>query len=356
MEYLVILAFLVVVSLLMSRARKANKKYIAMIVCIAMICIAGLRRGYIDTRAYRRSFEALSVSQVLNWDFIRSQSNGWGFAVVSAVIKLFVKDSQVFLFTMSLVTVGLLFWGIVRSVPNYDVGIFLLITTGCFLDTMNGVRQYLVSAVLFYFLPQFLQKRKFLSYTLLVLVMSSIHSSAILFIPLYFLANRKPWSGYTALLVAVGVIAYVFFNSGIGHTIAELLDGTIYGSAYGNQLEEGNTSTNVFRVIVAAVPVVMAFVSHGGKWAGNPMYNIAFNLSVINILTWLFSTKVLYFYRLAMYFSPYMILLLCFELDAIRSFKNKRTLTVVAIICYLIFHMYSIYTMGDILFVGYLKY
>lgn len=352
-----VIVFLTVVILSMWIARRANSRRMTAFVCVIMICVSGLRHGYVDTRAYRTGFEYLNVDKVLNWDFLmNSESKDKGFSVLSAIIKIFTENSQMFLFILAILTVGCLFWGIVNRVHQIDLGIFLFITTGCFLDTMNGARQALVGAILFWLLPRFIEEKKFFKYIVLVLLLSTIHSSALLFIPLYFIASQKAWSGYTYGLIVVCLGFYVLYNSGVGAFLVDVLEGTSYGDDYGEMLLMGNTSVNIVRIFVAAVPVVMAFVTRGYKEKHNVSYNIAFNMSVINLMVWIFASKVLYFYRLAAYFAPYMILLLCYEIDFIHNKRNKQLITYAALMCYLIYHIYSLHVMGDTFFVGYMKY
>ena len=337
-------------------AKKINSKLLLWLACAGMICIAGLRRGYIDTRAYRQGFIKLDVSEILSWDFLKGEGRDKGFSIFGALIKLFTEDSQIYLFILSLITVGCLFWGIAKRVPNVELGIFLLITTGCFLDTMNGVRQFLVSAILFVFLPKFIQEKKPIKYILVVLLMSTLHGTALLFIPLYFIARVKVWSRGTWGILVIGGLACLFFNSGIGQGLAEILEGTEYGEDYGKMLIEGNTSVNVLRIFVALAPLVLSFLMKEKTEKHTPIYTIAFNMSLINFLVWIFATRALYFYRLAMYFTPYMILLLCYEIHELTKETDRVLVYSAALILFFVFHLYSVYVMGDLLFVGYWKY
>ena len=292
-----VIIFLIAIVIGMRFAKKTHSKVVASFVCLILICVSGLRHGYIDTRAYRNGFIGLNTSEVLNLNYLlNGDGKDRGFAFLLGVIKLFTDDSQVCLFVLAFITVGFLFWGIVKHVPHADLGVFLFIATGCYLDTMNGVRQALVVAVLFYYLPKFLEENKIMKYVMLVLLMSTIHGSAILFIPLYFVVTKKAWSNYTWGIICGSLIFYVFYNTGVGAGLVAILEGTSYGNDYGQMLLTGNTSVNVIRIMVAAVPVVMSYFTKRYKEKKSRFYNIAFNMSLINLMTWIFATKVLYFY------------------------------------------------------------
>lgn len=357
LTWLHVFAFCAIVFSGMWIYKRTHSKVSLAIVSIIMICVAGLRYGYIDTRAYRHSFLLHNRDIIFDVDFwLNDEIKDKGFAVVQSIIKFFTDDGQVFLFILSLITVGLLFYGIVKRVAQADLGIFLFITTGCYLDTMNGVRQYLVSAILFFFLPKLIEEKKFVKYLLLVLIMSTIHGSALLFIPIYFIAHKRAWSNSTLLLAIVGGFFYLFFNTGVGAALAEILEGTSYGDDYADMLLEGNASVNIIRVFVAAIPILLSLLNRDAEIKKTPLYTTAFNMSFINLMCWLFATRALYFYRLCMYFTPYMIVHLCLEIYAIKNKREKQIMTVLMIILYFAWFVYSLYISGDSFFVGYLKY
>lgn len=352
-----VIFFLIVIALVIYLAKRAHSKVVSSFVCLILICVSGLRHGYIDTRAYRNWFTSLNRAEVLRIEYLFDGSEkDRGFSFLLGIIKLFTDNAQVCLFVLAFITVGFLFWGIVNHVPQIDLGVFLFIATGCYLDTMNGVRQALVAAVLFYYLPKFLEENKIAKYMVLVLLMSSIHGSAMLFIPLWFLVTKKAWSNYTWGIICGSLIFYVFYNTGIGTSLVEILEGTSYGDDYGKMLLNGSTSVNVVRVMIAAVPIVMSYFTRKYKEKEFPFYNIVFNMSLINLMTWIFATKVLYFYRLGMYFIPYMIILQCYEIEFFRRRENRKLIKSIAIVCYFLYFIYQLYVMGDQFFVGYLKY
>ncbi len=340
----------------MGLEKRTRTKAMEVVACFTLILFSGLRHGYIDTRAYRQGFLNLDVSQVFSSTFLYdADSKDKGFSVLSSIIKLFTDNAQVFLFIFALLTVGLLFFGLIKRTENKMMAVFLFIMTGCFLDTMNGMRQAFVQAVMFYFGTDLILNKKTLKYIVLVLLLSTVHASVLVFIPIYFVVSVKPWSKQTIFLSFAVVVIYVFFNTGFGQMIADLLEETSYGYDYGQMLISGNTSTNAIRVIVAGAPLILSWINRSNAPNDNKIYRIAFNMSVLNFFTWLFSTKVLYFYRLAVYFMPFMILLMCYEVALLRA-NNRKVVTFSIYALYLIWHVYSLSVTGDAFFVGYFKY
>lgn len=350
-------AFVFTVLPIMYYAEKHKSKIAMFIACCEMVVVSGLRHGYIDTRAYRYGFEHLDISDTLNIDYILfGSSRDRGFSVLSAIIKLFSSDGQVFLFVFAVFTVGLLFYGLVKRTDDVFLGVFLFICTGCYIDTMNGMRQAFASAVLFFILPDLIIRKKLLHYMTVVFLLSAFHGTALLLIPLYFIADKRPWSKPTWIISGFMVLLFLFFNFGIGNILFTLLEGTSYGEDYGSMIQSANTSVNVIRVFVAWAPIFLSFIYRDKEKKQSSLYNICFNMSLMNALTWLFATKVLYFYRLTMYFQPYMILLLCYIIQSIQSPRDRQIVKYCMILLYGGWHIYSLYVTGDNFFVGYLKY
>ena len=58
---------------------------------------------------------------------------------------------------------------------------------------MNGMRQCLAAAILFIF-NDLIVKGKFKLYLGVVLIVSTIHASALIMIPVYFIVRQDAWS------------------------------------------------------------------------------------------------------------------------------------------------------------------
>lgn len=357
-----VITFLIIVTLLVYGACFVKQKnFVYGIVCLGMILVSGLRHGYIDTRAYRQGFEALDISTVFQIsNLFGNENRAPGFQIVSGIIRLFSDDGQTFLFIMALITMSFLFWGIIKNVPEAWLGVFLFITTGCYIDTMNGVRQYLVSAILFYLTPKLIEKEQIVKYCAVVLLMSTIHYTALIFLPLYFVCQIKAWSRGTWYLIWTGLGIVLFFNLGVGEAIVfflENLSSGYLGDDYSQMILEASTSTNIIRPVVAMVPLFLAFLSRRMNTKVFSRYNIFFNMSIINAIIWLLSIRVLYFYRLCMYFTPFMIVQLCWEVKYFRgTVQSRKLLYAGTVVLYFAFFIYSMYTIGDSFFVGYFKY
>lgn len=98
--------------------------------------------------------------------------------------------------------------------PVYSI-ILLLLTTFYFFS-LNGVRQGIVIAMFFYS-SKFIKRREFLKFLVVILLASTIHLSALIFLPIYFLCRIRirPLVGIVILLAEAGLstlIRLAIFN------------------------------------------------------------------------------------------------------------------------------------------------
>lgn len=332
---------------------KANK-IVAVIPCMILIIIAGLRLNIGDTHTYMASFRNNIPSDLK--DFFRTidYEGDWGFDLFQTVIKqIFGNEPQYMIFICAFITIGCIFIVFYKYSDCLELAVFYFITAGNYLTAMNGIRQYLVSAILFLAFPLVI-KKKWKSYFALVLILSSMHKSALIFIPLYFVINAKAWGAITKWILIIGVGLFVTYPVS-GPIIAEILGESQYGR-YGDMLMSSGGGANILRVLVYAVPVVMAYLGKKNeKMLAKPEYNLVVNMSCVNLIFILLATKYWIYARFNMYFSLYAILLLCWCVKYVYR-RYSQLLYVGSIVAYGIYYWYEMYiSLGQVYMSNYIK-
>lgn len=317
-----------------------SNRGLAAMACIILILVSGLRQGVGDTGAYKHSFSILpdSFSEYLSTLQI---SGDWGFNFISMLIKEFIADDgKVMIFIMSFITILCVFIGLWKYSCSLELAVFLFITSGGYLTSMNGVRQYLASAVIFLAMP-LIYKRKWYFYFPIVVIMSQIHSSAYAFILLYFVVNCKAWGRATIGILIAGIGLYLTYGT-TGPMIASLLQESQYG-AYSDALVSTGAGANIVRVVVMAVPVLLSYLGRDILKEQVKYYDIITNFSVINLVFILLANKYWIYARMNMYFTLYMVLLLCECLRHIFEQKSKKIVYLLCLICYGFYYWYEMY-------------
>ena len=204
---------------------------------------------------------------------------------------------------------------------------------------MNGIRQYLASAILFFCFP-LIHERKWYIYIPVVLICSTIHKSALLFIILYFIVDQPAWGHTTKWILFIGIALFITYPVS-GPMIAKLLGETQYGE-YKNVLVSTGAGANMIRVMVMTVPVVLSYLGRDFLKGKERHYNIIVNFSVINLVFILLATKFWIYARFNMYFSLYMIILITW---CVRYMFDERNTKLIYLMCLGLYFVYYYYEM-----------
>lgn len=238
------------------RVFRANVIFAGM-ACAVLIFVSGFREGIGDTYTYRNLFKKVPANFI---SFVKHPTikDDSGFYAIVAFIKQFISnDSQMVLLCLAIITVGLIFLTYYKNTDMIEMAVFLFITSGCYLVTMNGLRQYLASAILFFCFPM-IHKRQWQFYLPIVLLCSRIHQSALIFLILYFIVDNPAWGNTTKWIVFIGVFLFVTYPI-TGPMLANILGETQYGN-YKEALISNGAGANMLRVLVMSVPVVLSYL------------------------------------------------------------------------------------------------
>ena len=322
-----------------SNHRIIPNKFLFFLVVAILVLVAGLRSGIGDTGTYRDLFERTDAN-FIGYLKQAGELTEFGFWISMAFIKQFISnDSQVFIFIYALITIVLITWRLYKEAEPLDLSMYLFITMGCYLVVMNGMRQYLAAALLFAAFP-LIQQRKWHIYIPIVLLASTIHTSAIIFVPLYFILNAKPWGTVTYGLIIMGVFLYVTYGT-TGPMIANILNETQYGH-YSEALISKEGGANIIRAAVAIVPLLLSYFCKN-RIAKNEKYGgIVVNASVLYFIFTLLANKYWIYARFNIYFNLFAIILTCYDLKYAFT-KSSREL--VYVLCILLFGVYYYYEM-----------
>jgi len=310
---------------------------------VILVVYSGLRSSIGDTGYYMYSYKYLPS----NFFEIFSQRD-FGFALYQFVIKIIFPHPQAMLVITSLLTISLIFITLRKNSPNIMFSIFLFFVGGSYVSSMNGIRQYLVGAVLFYASSLIFQGKKS-KFFFVVMVAATFHSSALIMLPIYFIARQKAWTIRTFLLLFGVVVGYLGFNT-FFNLLSPFLESTQYSHYVNSILTESDQGAHVIRALIAFIPVSLSFIYRKRLKIHLNNYNIYTNISLLNFIVTIFASYHWIFARLSIYFGLYNLILLpaifyyCFDK------KSKIFIQYLAICFYLVYfhfdlepHIYASY-------------
>ena len=320
--------------------------WFAVMVMVPLVVVAAMRGDFQDTGIYLAQFRSYPtvVSGIIQ--ATKEAAKDRGFTFLSCLIKVFItENTRVYMGIIAVLHAGLITVIFRKYSPQFLVSIFLFIASSDYASWMlNGLRQFMAVSIIFVATPLVL-KKKYFSLLLVVLLASTMHKSALLMIPLILIALGKPWNRRTLLFIVLILLAIVFVGR-----FTTFLDDTLVGTQYSNVVSDYTASsdngTNPIRVIVYAIPAVIAFITrHTIDRANDKFINYCPNMSIISAGLYLISmvTSGIYLGRLPIYASLYGYILLPWEMENLFSLQSKRFLYFVLILAYLVFYYYQMH-------------
>jgi transmembrane protein EpsG len=314
-------------------------RFMVFIVMLVFVLIAGLRNTIGDTFYYMHTYALADFS----WEYILANKD-IGFGVMQKIMKLYTNDPQIMVFTSALITNVLIVYVLYKYARLFELSIYLYITSGLYTVSMNGIRQFLAASIIFA-ATKYIFEGNWKKYSLVVVLASTIHLSAIILIPTYFIIRRKAWTLATFVLLCVTIMLVVAYNQ-FSETLLALLENTSYGKDYKDFNEGG---ANFIRVVIYAVPVIIAFIGRERLRALCPKIDYVVNLSILSLVFMIISTQNWIYARFTIYFGLYNLILLSW---IVKIFPEKQQ----RLIYYLIVLFYFSYFFYENVMILHLKY
>ena len=317
--------------------------FMAVVTFAVIVFFAGIRTIVGDTTAYIKMFDDYPLFQNAHDVIFDSSAREPGFRLFSILIKTFISDNyNVWFSIISLISGICVMYPIYKYSCNFGVSAFLFMASCQFTWMFNGMRQFLVAAVIFSCTGLIL-KNKPLLYILIVCVLATIHKSAFILIPMYFIAQGEPWNKRTMLFIGCIVLA-MLFTSKFTNLLTDVVEQTDYASSV-NEFKATDDGTSPIRILVESIPIIMAFFYRNKiKDKLTPIIKLSINMSLIAsglyIISKIASSGIL-LGRLPIYFSMYNLILLPWLLNNIFDKREKDLVYYIMVICYFVFFYYQ---------------
>ena len=216
----------------------------------------------------------------------------------------------------------------------FELSLYVYITYGMYLTSMNGIRQFLAAAI-FFAATKYIFNGNWKKYMVLVLFASTIHQTALILIPIYFLVRRKAWTQETFMILLFSVIMVMGFNQ-FTAVLFSAIEDTKY-SEYQNFYEGG---ANIIRVIVYAIPIILAYMGREKLRNIFPQSDYIVNMSILGLVFMIISTQNWIFARFTFYFGLYNLILISWVVKLFAE-KNQKFVYYIILIFYFIYYFYE---------------
>ncbi|WP_226655117.1 EpsG family protein [Pseudalkalibacillus hwajinpoensis] len=296
---------------------------------ITLVTVAGLRSNIGDTFNYVNIYE----ENTFTWEYVLSQKD-IGFGILQMILKAISEDPQIMIFTTALFTNALIVIILAIYSKRIELSLYVYITGGLFLVSMNGIRQALAGAIAFT-ATKYLIEGNFIKYSLIVVLASFIHQSALILLPIYFVVRFKPWSKATIALL----ILSIFIVMGYGK-FSSILFSAIEDTQYGGYEDFNEGGASKLRVLVMAAPLIIAYLGRDKLKRLFPKSDVIVNMTLLSVVFMIVSTQSWIFARFTIYFGLYQLILISWIVDLFKL-RDQKVIYYGILVCYLAYYYYE---------------
>lgn len=276
---------------------------------IPMFMILGLRGHYVgsDTIQYVMHFQnvrSLSFTQVLDY----SGKNEPVLYLLMFFCSKISSNPNFFLSVVALIMTLCFYFFVSRIEDGALLATFFHVALGSFLFMVTGMRQGI--AISFCILAlDFARNKKLLPFLLILVVAFYTHRSSIMFVVVYFMANRK-LTFYNFALLALATLIFIVFLESFQSWFNDAIDYDYDMEATGNG--------GIFLIIVVLMNI-LALVMSKQVLEDHPGALVLYNTSHIALILWIARLFTRTAERPSYYFLP-----ATFAVTAIAIHKIKR--------------------------------
>lgn len=216
----------------------SNRKIFFYLMSFYLVFITGLRNNmYTDYLTYQYNYEVKTREMTFKEIFSKKEPL---FGVFQKIAGELSDYNTIFLMTLlAAITVFCLTKTIVEYSSVVWLSFFLLLTMGSYYTCFNTTRSYLAAAI-FFWSCKYIYEQNFLKYFLCILVISLIHISTLIFLPMYWILpirwnkKRNVLLAVTAVLILIYMFfqfkSFVIFMTNFVYTIYEVGEGKVMSS------------------------------------------------------------------------------------------------------------------------------
>ncbi len=218
--YMILLAVISFLLFIRKKLLPQDKRIMSICVCICLIIYSGFRYQVgTDYDGYTEMFDLIKL-------YGRYYNIEWGYYGLVRLCHAINGTAQLVFFLFSVVTIYFVYRYIEYFSKDAELSWFLFVCIGpYYLNTFNGMRQWLAIAVFAYSL-RYVQEKKGWHYMLLNCITSLFHFSSLLLLPLYFILRSRRFNMKRTLLCYAGL--QLLNILGVVRLLAELLHASSY--------------------------------------------------------------------------------------------------------------------------------
>ncbi|USD82291.1 EpsG family protein [Bacillus safensis] len=256
-----------------------------------------------------------------------------GFTFILWMLNQLSHDPQIMYISVGAITYFFIIKTLIQYGRPFELSMLLFLGTFHYYASFNGMRQYMVAAILFYAIRLVINGQWKL-YFPLVLVCSLFHSSALIMIPVYFIVRTKAWSWMMLVLCLIFLGLTAIYDRFVSVFVV-MLQGSSYGH-YEEWLTTNTNGMNVTKIGVLILPLLLAFFYRKRLRELTPESDYVVNFCLLGFLFGILATKDVIYARFHIYFGLYQLILLPYFTRIFDQRSNVFMYVGIAV-CYILY-------------------
>lgn len=302
------------------------------IIFLILLLFSAFRKG-IGTDYYTYIF------YYTNADFIIGD---YGFKYLLIFLNYISSNPRLFFIISSIIILVPTFFCIRNNSSNIFISLILFISIYYF-TSLNIVRQFMAISLYCMIGPTLIIDRKILKHTILVLILSTIHFTAIILLPVYFFIHKE-FKSYIYYGLWLFSLLFIIKKNSFIFIWSKYLNNNLFQIEYNEKLTKyigmmdnlQIEDKTYFRITVFNVIYIILLVFAKKTRYKNEQFILWFNFYFISILLKNILNNMMALQRISLYFEFFIILLLPFFL----SKKNSLVLNVLFLSFFILYAYY----------------
>lgn len=313
-----------------------NKKWLCIIsgvILWSLLAFRSISMGLYDTEyVYLPNFNMLfdmNLKDIFMYKFMTDKL----FYIIMKVISLFTKNYQICIAILALPYIFCVIKQIYENSHNIVFSIIIFIAL-YYAFAFFLLRQVIAMGIIFYSY-KYIKEKKIFQFIITVILASLFHSTALIFIIAYPICNyiRPGYKNYIAIAISfivgnyiLDILVRIFSVIPIFHRYLFSIENGFYST---------ESSPSIWGLVMTVLILSVSYFFYKKSKTENREIDILLNLSTLGSMIYCFSASIAEFYRVALYFSIFNVVLLPNALNMCEDKKIKNVLTIGAIIAFI---------------------
>lgn len=324
-----------------------QKKLFLLLSGMGVVFVMGARyadpsmRG--DLNNYTRMYQIILETP---WNKVMSMYSNIesGYRIFNKICSMVLPWTQSIVFIEAFICVYFTFRFIYLNSDDVYLAVLMYLTQGLFIFELTGFRQAIAISLCLYSI-EFVKKRNIFGFLITVALACSFHTTAIVFLPIYFIANFRP-SMKNGILYGIG---YYLLLRMIPNLL--LWGSDLTGSDYSVASSWGNFTGPAINIVIYVVAMWLILrenkiICKTGSEIGYGTNNWRWNMAILGLIVYLLRFISLPFERISFYFSASTIVTIPDRIIPIFSDNSKKVAYILIVLLLSFLFLYRLHGTG----------